>query len=166
MTGELVIHTSRLKLAAVALVSAGFVVVGTWILLHAREEALRGAAIGLASIAFFGFCGGYAVWRLIRRTPALVISGQGIVDNASALRVGFMGWNEIADLREYRLGNQVFLGIVPANLDALLAKQPAWKRGAIRANLRLGAAPVNIPQVVLPMKVSDLIDEIEARFRR
>lgn len=38
-------------------------------------------------------------------------------------------------------------------------REPGDRRGnagQIRANLRLGAAPVNIPQAVLPMKVSDL----------
>jgi len=36
----------------------------------------------------------------------------------------------------------------------------------VRANLWLGTAPVNIPQVILPMKVSELLREIETRFPR
>ena len=90
----------------------------------------------------------------------------GIVDNASALSVGLLRWDEIAELYEYRYKNQVMLGIVPRNLDTLLMKQPAWKRRLLRANVWLGTAPVNIPQVILPMKVSELLREIETRFRR
>lgn len=123
-------------------------------------------AVGFATVVFFGACGAYALFRIAKPTPAVVINRQGILDNASATGVGFIAWDEIDELREYRFKNQIFLGIVPRDLDALLAKQPAWKRGAIRANLKLGAAPVNIPQVVLPMSVSHLLHEIEARFRR
>lgn len=121
--------------------------------------------VAVASVAFFGACGAYALFRIARPTPAVVINSQGIVDNASAVSVGFIRWDEIDELREYRFQNQVFLGIVPRDLDAILARQPAWKRSAIRANLRLGAAPVNIPQGVLPMTVTDLLREINVRFR-
>jgi len=52
---------------------------------------------------------------------------------------------------------------LPRDLDALLAKQPRWKRAAIRANLKMVAAPVNIPQANLGMKISTLLHEIERR---
>jgi hypothetical protein len=90
----------------------------------------------------------------------------GIFDNASLLGVGFITWNEIAEVGEYRFKNQVFVGIVPKDLDALLARLPAWKGRTIRANVLLGAAPVNIPQVGLPMKASELLEEIEMRSAR
>lgn len=163
---ELIVPASRVKLVATALGATGFVVAGAWLLLLAREKGVVFAVIGLATVAFFGLCGLYAIRRLVRPTPAVVVNQRGILDNASALGVGFMRWDEIAELQEYRFRNQVFLGIVPTNLDALLAKQPAWKRSAIRANLRLGAAPVNIPELLLPLKVSELVREIEVRFRR
>ena len=162
---ELVIPASRSKLVAVAIGSALFVALGGWMLSLARQEGLVVGAIGLAAVTFFGVCGAYALSRIARPTPAVVINREGILDNASATAVGFIAWDEIDQLLEYRFQNQVFLGIVPTNLDAILARQPAWKRAAIKANLGLGAAPVNIPQVVLPMTVSNLLSEIEARFR-
>ncbi len=163
---ELVVPVSRGKLIALVLASALSVSVSAWFGLFAPVESVVARTIALAGVALFLLCGAYAISRLVRPTPALIINREGILDNASALSVGFLGWDEIAELNEYQFRDQTFLGIVPKNLDALLLKQPAWKRVAIRGNLSFGAAPVNIPQVMLPLKVSALIDEIELRFRR
>lgn len=155
---------SRLKLLALALGAAVFVIGGAWLIWLLGAFGPYVLEIGLAAIVFFGACGAYALYRIARSTPAVVINRRGILDNASAIGVGFLAWDDIAALREYRFSSQVFLGIVPKNLDALLARQPRWKRAAIRANLGLGADPVNIPQVVLPISVSELLREIEMRF--
>jgi hypothetical protein len=142
------------------------VTLGGWLLRRAPHDGFVAPLAGLAAAVFFGACGLYALWRLLRPRPALVINRRGIVDNASALSIGFLSWDDIAELYEYRYQNQVMLGIVPRDLDAVLGKQPAWKRRVLRANLWLGTAPINIPQVILPMKVSELLREIETRFRR
>ena len=162
---ELVVPASRVKLAALALGSACFVLAGAWMVALAPEEGATLTVIGTASVLFFGLCGAYAVRRLVRPEPAVVINSEGIVDNASALGVGLIRWDEIAEMREYTFKRQVFLGVVPKDLERLLANQPAWKRSAIRANLALGIAPVNIPQAVLPVRVSELLREISQRYK-
>jgi hypothetical protein len=100
------------------------------------------------------------------RGKLTAIAVGALVFVAVALGVGFMSWGSIDGLREYRFKNQVFLGIVPKDLDSLIARQSLWKRWAIRANLSLGCDPVNIPQAMLPLRISALLDEIERRFRR
>ena len=161
---EIVVPASRIKLVAVAFGSAGFVLLGAWMVTLAREEGALIATIGAASIVFFGLCGGYAVRRIARPEPAVVINGEGIVDNSSLLSVGLIRWDEIAELREYQFKRQTFLAVIPKDADRLLARQPAWKRSAIRANLAIGAAPVNIPQSVVPVRISELLHEIRRRF--
>jgi hypothetical protein len=163
---ELIVPTSRGKLTAIAVGALVFVAVSAWMVFLGQRESLLLVVIGASSVVFFGSCGAYAIRRLIHPTPAVVIDRNGIVDNASALGVGFMSWDSIDGLREYRFKNQVFLGIVPKDLDSLIARQSLWKRWAIRANLSLGCDPVNIPQAMLPLRISALLDEIERRFRR
>ena len=163
---ELVVPTSRAKGLATVLGSAIFVLTGAWLVSGAGEDGPLNAVVGLAAVAFFGLCGISALFHVVRASPAVVINHRGIVDNASALGVGLVPWENIAEVREYRVQNQVFLGIIPRNLDQVLLNQPAWKRAAIRANLRLGAAPMNIPQATLRMPVAELLREIEVRFPR
>ena len=167
---ELVVATNRTRLMSIAAGAAALVVAGGWLLsIAGRMGPIEGRcveAIGLVGIVFFGAGLIYASIRLVRPTPAVVVSRQGLLDRASAVSVGFIAWTEIKELREYRFMNQVLLGIVPRDLDALLARQPAWKRVFLRANLWLGVAPVNVPESMLSMRVSQLVQEIDARFRR
>jgi hypothetical protein len=162
-SNELVVPASVRKLVAIAAGSVAFALAGAWLVRN--PDNLTDVLAGAAAIVLFGACGIVVIVRIVRPTPAVVINDKGILDNASALGAGFIAWDEIADLREYRFNSQVFLGIFPKQLDAILARQSAWKRQAIRANLALGAAPINIPQVVLPITVTELLREIRRRFR-
>ena len=162
---ELVIPVSRMKLVGIFLGASAFVALGVILMMIETRRGLFGKFIGLVTVAFFGAVAVSVLYRMLRPEPAVIINSRGIVDNSSGTSIGFIAWDDIAEVREYRYQNQTFLGIMPKDLDRVLAKLPKWKRAAIRANLGLGAAPINIPQVVLGVKVSDLVREIELRFR-
>jgi hypothetical protein len=160
---DLVIPASRIRLLGYFAGGLGFVALGVFLMVDAARYDLYTMFIGLVTVAFFGAIAVTAFYRLVTAAPAIIINARGIVDNASGVSVGLIPWDQIGEVREYRVQNQVFLSILPKDLNALLKKQPRWKRAAIRANLSMGAAPVNIPQAALGMKVSDLIREIEQR---
>lgn len=160
---DLVIPASRLRLLGYFAGGLGFAALGVFLIADAARYDLVSMVIGLVTVMFFGAIAVTAFYRLVTAAPAIVINADGIVDNASGVSVGLIPWDQIREVREYRVQNQVFLGIVPKDVNALLKKQPRWKRAAIRANLSMGAAPVNIPQGSLGMKVSDLVREIEQR---
>lgn len=164
MTNDLVVRASRTRLMALAAGSICFVLIGVWLTSLTREMGAPLAIVGMAAVVFFGLCGWYAVRRLARQEPALVINSEGIFDNASTLGIGWIRWDEIAQMQEYEFQGQTLLGIAPKDLERLLASQPAWKRSVIRANIALGAAPINIPQVILPVKVADLLETIGQRY--
>lgn len=160
----IVVPISRTKMALVLAGALLFVAAGVWMLRAPRTPIDVPAA--WFAIVFFGGCAIYAGLRLIRSTPALVIDANGIYDNASALGAGFISWEDIAEMRPYTMRNQTFLGIMPKDLDAFLARQPAWKRLAIQFNLMTGGPAASIPQVILPMPVVDLLRTIERRYKR
>ena len=160
---DLVIPASRLRLLGYFAGGLAFVALGVFLMVDAKRYDLFDIVIGLVTVAFFGAIAVTAFYRLVTAAPAIIINADGIVDNASGVSVGLIPWDQIREVREYRVQNQVFLGIVTKDLNALLKKQPRWKRTAIRANLSMGAAPVNIPQAALGMKISDLVREIEQR---
>ena len=62
---ELVIPASRLKLLALALGAAGFVLAGGWMILMGSGRSVVIPVVGAASVVFFGMCG-----VLLDRSPA------------------------------------------------------------------------------------------------
>ena len=164
-TNELVIPPSRLKLVGTFLGALAFVALGALMMYTDMRKGMIAKFWGAVAVVFFGAVAVSVLQKLFTAGPAVIINSRGITDNSSGVSLGFIAWDEIADVREYTFQNQTFLGIDPKDLDALIAKQPKWKRTAIRANVKLGAAPVNIPQLVLGVKVSDLVREINLRFR-
>ena len=160
---ELVIPASRLKMLGQFVGGLVFTALGVSMMLYPPKYGWWGRFIGLVTTGFFGAVVLSIFYRLVRPVPAITINAEGIIDNASGLGVGLIPWDQIGEVREYQVENQVFLGIFPKDVDALIKTQPKWKRTAIRANLKMGAAPVNIPQASLGMKVSNLVREIERR---
>jgi hypothetical protein len=109
----IVIYPSRKKLLLMVVGAAVFVGLGTFFLLSPdpefRDWDVRAAAI--ASVVFCGLCLAYAIWRLARPSPALVIHPSGLFDNASALSAGFLRWDEISRVYVAKIKNQRFLAI-------------------------------------------------------
>lgn len=121
-------------------------------------------AVGLAAIFFFGAVAIYSAYRLLRWRPAVVIGPGGITDDASLLGVGHVPWSNVAFLAPYRFRGQAMLGVVPRDLDLVLEYLSWWKRLAVKCNLALGCAAVNLPQVTLPGTADDLAKLIASRF--
>jgi hypothetical protein len=163
---DLVIPVSRLKLLGQFVAGSIFSALGALMMLYPMRYGWWERFIGLVTAGFFGAVALAIVYRLVRPASAITITAQGITDNASGLSVGLIPWDQVGEVREYRVENQTFLGIYAKDLEALIKKQPRWKRSAIRANLKMGAAPVNIPQSSVGMKIADLVQEIERRRRQ
>jgi hypothetical protein len=112
-------------------------------------------------VPFFGLCFLYACYRLIVPKPAVIVNHEGIFDNASAISAGLVKWDEIADVFVSYFMGQSFLSVVPVDIEAFLRRQPVFKIWLMKANAGLVAAPINIPQSMLRMKVEELASEIQ-----
>jgi len=91
---------------------------------RAPRDGIEAALAGLAAAVFFCRLRIYALWRLSGRDRPLVISRQGIVDNARPSASDSCAGIEIAELYEYRYRSG-HARHRPENLDTLLMKQPA-----------------------------------------
>jgi len=149
---EVIIYPSRWKLLGYAAGSLVFVLFGVY-------AFVRGASLPFLVLTFyvgvplFGLLFAYAVYRLCVRRPLLIISDEGLFDNASAVGAGLLRWEEIAQVYRYEMAGQQFIGIVPADVEAVIARQPPLKRLMARVNRGM---PFNIPQIMLPMPVEEL----------
>ena len=156
----LVVGPARGRLVLLALAGLAFVVVG---LLMMRDGGV-GAAIGAVSVLFFGFCLVAILVRLTRTRPALVIDGDGIEENSSAVSVGRIPWSEVTEVRPHSFQGQRFLGIGLLDPEVVLGHQPALKRKALDSSMRMTGFAVNVPLRVLDVQEDDLLAAV-ARHR-
>jgi hypothetical protein len=154
---------NRLKLLGQGLGALAFVALGAFMIWEPPRHGLWAQFMGAVTVAFFGFVGAAILFRLLRPGPAIAIGDDGILDDASGVSLGLIPWDQVGGIDEYRVEGQAFLGIGLRDPEAVIARQPFWKRRLIRANLRMGAAAVNIPQASVGIKLKDLRREIEER---
>ena len=118
---------------------------------------------GYVGVTFSGLCFLYAMIRLVRPTPSIVISASGLLDNASAIGVGQLSWPEISEVKIYSFMNQRVLGISLKNPRTVLDRQNSFKRFLMKINRGLVGTMVNIPPNILPIDLEHLLDEINTR---
>ncbi len=104
-----------------------------------------------------------------QKKPIVVLSSEGIAVDTMATHVGLIRWDEIEEVRPYNFMYR-YVGIVPKNTSALCRRLGAGRSWMLQVNafciplyklLGVFVAPINIPQVYLPITV----DELTARIR-
>ncbi|MGB7923069.1 MAG: STM3941 family protein [Pyrinomonadaceae bacterium] len=103
----------------------------------------------------------YICYRLLIPRPSVIINQEGIYDNASAFGAGMIRWEEIESMFIYTIMDNPFLGIIPVNLETILARQSIIKRFLFRMNKGMTQAPFAIPEGGLPMTVEELLTKIQ-----
>jgi hypothetical protein len=161
MATEDVVYHGKARLILVILGSLMFVAVGYWFV---SSGAGTLQVIGWLSIVFFGACGLYAVWRLVRPTPAVIVSAQGIVDHATANSAGVVRWLEVCEVKSLSFMNQKCLGIFVHDPSAFIAQSSPVKRATMHTNVRLTGAPVVIRRAGLAVDLQTLEALIRARW--
>ena len=104
-----------------------------------------------------------------QKEPIVVLSSEGIRVDTTATHIGLIRWEEIEEVRSYTLIYR-YVGIVPKNTNALCRRLGAGRSWMLQLNafciplyklIGVFVAPINIPQVYLPITV----DELTARIR-
>ena len=103
----------------------------------------------------------YTCYRLLKRSPALMISQEGIFDNASIFSAGMIRWEEIKSLFIYNVMENRLLGIIPVDIETILARQSKVKRFLLTIGNNSSRAPFAIPEDVLPMSLEEFLSKIE-----
>ena len=105
-----------------------------------------------------------------QKKPIVVLSSEGIAVDTMATHVGLIRWDEIEEIRSYNLIYR-YVGIVPKNTSALCQRLGARRSWVLQVNafciplyklLGIFVAPINIPQVYLPITVDELTACIRA----
>ena len=157
---DLVLYPSRWKMALISLGGLLFVLCAP-LLWSTGDLFVR--AVAVVDVLFFGFCALFALGRFLWPRPSLVLDQRGITDNASATGAGFIAWDEIAAIGMSSMGVNRFLVIIPRNTEAILARQPLFKRKIMAANMGLVGSPVAIPgHTTMPLE--EIMRHVQARL--
>lgn len=127
----IVLYTPRMRLATGVLVLSAMAVLFGYVMLDLPSFGALYLAC-LAGVVLSGLGALTMIGRLRDRRPALVIGNDGLTDESSFGSVGFIGWDEIAEVRIFRRNLVKYLGIVPKD-PAALGRRAGW-----RARLTLG----------------------------
>ncbi|PAD92571.1 STM3941 family protein [Shouchella clausii] len=168
---QVIIYPNPFKL--VLLCTLAFLFTALTAVLAMNQESLLQGSTGSAGIfatlfpivapvgiAFFGLCFIYLLYRVLKPKPSLHINQEGIVDNASAAGAGLIRWEEVDRYFIYSVLGQHFLGIVPKDIDRVLAKQKGFKQMAMRMNQGF-EAPINISAQGISVPLEQVITYME-----
>lgn len=115
-------------------------------------------------VPFFSLCFIYAIYRLIYPKPAIIINNGGIFDNGSSVGIGWIKWDEIEEIFPYEFMGQIFLGIIPKDINMILNRQGIFKKAIMKINKGFVKAPINIPGNILPISINNLINQIKEHY--
>jgi hypothetical protein len=169
-TDSIEIPLSKVKLTKLLLACIVFLIIGLWIAISKPEVsnaflnnvviknigAYGSMLMGLFGIYFF-------TKKLFDKRPGIVIDAQGITDNAGAMSVGLILWNDISDIKERiiqvsRFSKQSFVVIILKHPETYISKQTnAIKRKIMSSNLNGYGSPINITSNGLKIKHNDLL---------
>ncbi|MEL6871074.1 MAG: STM3941 family protein [Pseudomonadota bacterium] len=169
MLEEKVVALSKVKIVIALLGIIVFVALGAW-LLSLDAESIEGQrrfsnvtfvhGLGVVSIVFFGLCGVLGVRKLLDRSPGLILSKEGILDNSSGISLERIPWSEVTGISEYQIQRQKFISIQLKDPEKYINKANALKRMTHRANMKMCGTPMNISANSLKMSYDELRDTI------
>lgn len=156
---SITIYPSPLRLVLLAAGSIVFVACGLMLALAGDSAVAIG--VGWISIVFFGVAGTYLLLRLVRQQPLLVLDGRGITDHASGFGVGFVSWAEVVAVAPVQMGRQHMATVYVTDPAALRRRFGAVRQRLMRANTTLTGGSVQIPTVMMPFGIDELLAVIE-----
>lgn len=101
--------------------------------------------------------------------PIVILSPEGIAVDTQGTHLGLIYWHEIEEIRAYTLVYR-HVGIVPKNSEQLAKRLGQKQSWLFRLNAScvplykpfgIFVAPINIPQVYLPITVDELLAHIQ-----
>lgn len=170
MLEEITIPLSRKKLLLMLAAAIGFVAIGLWFVVAPPDFRNpfwqdRAFAVGLASVAVFGFFAVFIGRKLGDRTPGLVINEQGIIDNAGAFPAGEIPWDDVLGVEGTEMSGQRMVLVFVHNPQLYIDRQTnALKRKIVTMNAQMVGTPISISANALQVESEELLALLQARL--
>jgi hypothetical protein len=166
------IQLSKTKLTLMLLGSLMFVGLGTWFVIgppKVNVSILNNPtlifSVGLLSILFFGFVVFFIFKKLFENSPGLIITDDGVYDNASSVCAGFVPWTDIVEIKEVKVFNQSFVNLVVKNPQDYIDRQKnIFKKKSVQINYNTYGTVIGISANGLKIKHKELKALLAERF--
>lgn len=166
------IPLSKKKLTLMVIGSLIFVVLGILFVTSPEKytsSIMRSPTIifisGLASILFFGLCFFFILKKLGDKSPGLIITDEGIMDNSSGVSVGQIKWTEIEDISVIKVYRQKLIMLQIKNPQDYIDKQTSsFKRKMMTINYKMYGTPVSLTSNGLKISFNELLSTLTEKL--
>jgi len=165
---EIIIPLSKQKI--ILLTFSALVFVGLGILFVTIPEKytspiMRNPTIifisGIASIFFFGLCTLFICKKLWDKSPGLIITDEGILDNSSGVSGGQILWVDIDNISVLKNHRQKLIMLQVKNPQAYIDKQTSgFKRKMMTLNYKMYGTPLCITSNGLKISFDELLSTL------
>jgi hypothetical protein len=170
---EIVIPISKQKI--ILLTIGALVFVGLGILFVTNPEKytspiMRNSTVifisGLASILFFGLCTPFIFKKLWDKSPGLIITDQGILDNSSGVSAGQILWNDIDEIHVIKIQRQRMIILQVNNPQDYIDKQSSkFKRKMMTINMNMYGSPLFLTSNGLKVSFDELYKTLTEKLK-
>ncbi|MDB5285022.1 MAG: hypothetical protein JWO06_4097 [Bacteroidota bacterium] len=167
--GAVNIGYGKWRSIALLIISIYFVVFGGLRLVDAPVEEsanwiILASRIFLVVWGIFGFI--WAIKRLLRKTPVISVSDEGIYDNSTSFSAGFISWADVTEIKAAGGLMEKFLIFSLRNPEDYLNKLEGFKRRLAEANFKRYGTPVIIATNQLSRSYKDIRKLIEEKWQQ
>ncbi|MDF2188087.1 STM3941 family protein [Paraflavitalea sp. CAU 1676] len=173
------IPLSKVKLTKLVFYCVLFLAGGLWMIISNPQtsnpvfnnpfvkavSAYGGVLMGILGIIFIGR-------KLFDNEPGLVLSEQGIIDNASTYKFGLIPWSDISQIYDRTVqasitSKQRFVTIGLENPDKYISRETnVLKRKLLQANAKNYGSPIHISTNGLKTSHKELLNLVNSYFEK
>lgn len=167
------IQTSKIKLLLIFLGCIGFLALSYYLFNYPENftsyryrnpKVVK--VVGVIGMLFFLIVLLYVPKKLFDKKPGLIIDEKGIIDNSSAVNVGFIAWSEVKYLKTISVNSTQFLLIYVNNSERYLEGFNKIKRMMLKTNNRIYGTPISINANGLKINFKNLEKLITEKFEQ
>ena len=170
---EIVIPISKQKIILLTIGALVFVGLGVLFVINPEKYTspiMRNPTVifisGLASILFFGLCTPFIFKKLWDKSPGLIITDQGILDNSSGVSAGQIYWADIDDISVLKIHRQKLIMLQVKNPQEFIDKQTSsFKRKMMTLNYRMYGTPLSITSNGLKITFDELLSTLTEKLK-
>lgn len=119
---------------------------------------------GIAGVLNFGFRLFSTLKGLTKLKELLFLNDKGITNHTSASCPGFIGWDEIEKILVTDVAGRKMISILPVDADKMMEKLSPFKMRAIKSNIYLGLAPIQITLKTVDKTIEDVFHQMLVRL--